>query len=79
MAIKRYVADADNTITNGYEANLTTRGTGANMGASDSMEVFTIWAQRSGSDGASLEKSKALVKLFPLAICCPSVLKHNAK
>ena len=67
MAIKRYVADADNTITNAFEENLSTRGTGANMGASDSMEVFTIWGQRSGSDsGYSLEKSRALVK-FPIS------------
>ena len=67
MAIKRYVADTDNTITNGYESNLSSRGTGANMGASDSMEVFTIWAQRSGSaEGASLESSRALVK-FPIS------------
>lgn len=66
MTIKRYVADADNTITNAFEANLSTRGTAANMGASDSMEVFTIWGQRSGSvEGASLEKSRALVK-FPI-------------
>jgi hypothetical protein len=67
MAIKKYVADADNTITNAFEENLSTRGTGANMGASDSMEVFTIWGQRSGSaTGVSLEKSRALVK-FPIS------------
>lgn len=66
MAIKRYVADSDNTITNAFEENLSTRGTSANMGASDSMEVFTIWGQRSGSaSGASLEKSRVLVK-FPI-------------
>ena len=41
MAIKRYVAESDNTITNAFEANLTTRGTGSNMGAADVLEVFT--------------------------------------
>lgn len=67
MAVKRYTANADNTITNAYEPNLMTLGEKANMGASDSMEVFTIWAQRSSSDdGASLEKSRALVQ-FPVA------------
>ena len=41
MAIKRYFADADNTITNAYKADLTTRGTGANMGAADVLEIFS--------------------------------------
>ena len=67
MAVKRYTADADNTITNAYEPNLMTLGEKANMGASDSMEVFTIWSQRSSSDaGSSLERSRALVQ-FPVA------------
>jgi hypothetical protein len=66
MGIKRYVADADNTITDAFKENLSTRGEEANMGASDSMEVFSIWAQMSSSDdGASLEKSRALVQ-FPI-------------
>ena len=45
MAIKRYTADADNTITDAFEANLQTRGTGSNMGASDIIETFTIYNQ----------------------------------
>ena len=66
MTIKKYIADADTTITDAYEENISDRGDEANMGASDSMEVFSIWAQRSSSDdGASLEKSRALVK-FPV-------------
>ena len=32
MAIKKYTADADNTITNAYQNDLETRGTGANAG-----------------------------------------------
>ena len=35
MGIKRFYATKDNTITNAYANNLTTRGTGSNMGASD--------------------------------------------
>ena len=31
MAIKRFFATKDNTITNAFEENLTTRGTGSNM------------------------------------------------
>jgi len=59
MAIKRYFAKKDNTITNAFEENLTTRGTGANMGASDILEVFSIYAQASST---SAEKSRALIK-----------------
>ena len=40
MTIKRYFAEADNTITNAFQQNLTLRGTGSNMGASDILEVF---------------------------------------
>ena len=35
MAIKRFYAEQDNTITNAFKPNLTTRATGSNMGASD--------------------------------------------
>ena len=62
MAIKRYIATADNTITNAYEANLTTRGTGSNMGAADVVEVFYIYGQVSSSSGVQTEKSRALVQ-----------------
>jgi len=66
MAIKKYIADSDTTITNAYDPNMSDRATDANMGASDSMEVFSIWGQRSSSDdGPSSEKSRALVK-FPI-------------
>ena len=43
MAIKKYIAEKDNTITNAFESNLSTRGTGSNMGASDILEVFSIY------------------------------------
>ena len=42
MSIKRYVADKDTTITDAYRENLISRGTDSNMGASDSLEIFTI-------------------------------------
>ena len=45
--IRRYFATKDNTITNAFEENLTTRGTGSNMGASDILETFSIHAQAS--------------------------------
>jgi hypothetical protein len=66
MAIKRYTADADNTITNAFRASLTSRGTGSNMGAADIVEAFYIYGQVSGSEGVSSEKSRILIN-FPFA------------
>ncbi len=59
MSIKRFFANADNTITNAFASNLTTRGTGSNMGASDILEVFSIYGQASST---SLEKARAMVQ-----------------
>ena len=63
MAILRFTASQDTTISNAFKENLSTRATGSNMGSSDVLEVFNIYAQASTS---SSEKSRALVK-FPLA------------
>jgi hypothetical protein len=63
MSIKRYFANADNTITNAFMDDLRTRGTGANMGQADILEVFSVYAQASTS---SVEKSRALIK-FPVS------------
>jgi len=62
MAIKRYTADADTTITNAYKANLSTRGVSGNMGQSDILEVFSIYAQANTS---SSELERILIK-FPV-------------
>ena len=62
MGIKRYTAISDNTITNAYEADLVTRGTGSNMGLADSLEVFSIYAQ---ANSASYEQTRILTK-FPV-------------
>lgn len=62
MAIKRFSASKTNTITNAFQANLTTRGTGSNMGDADVMEVFSIYGQAST---ASSELSRVLVD-FPV-------------
>lgn len=59
MAIKRYFAIKDNTITNAFKENLTSRATTSNMGASDILEVFSIYGQASS---ASSELSRALVQ-----------------
>jgi len=62
VAIKRYTADADTTITNAYKANLSTRGVSGNMGQSDILEVFSVFAQASS---ASSELERVLIK-FPV-------------
>ena len=59
MPIKKYIASKDTTITDAYKENLITRATEANMGAADSLEIFSIYAQANSS---SLERSRALVQ-----------------
>jgi hypothetical protein len=63
MAIKRYTANADNSITNAFKEDLQTRGTGSNAGAADVLETFSIYAQQSTS---SVELSRILVQ-FPIS------------
>jgi hypothetical protein len=62
MAIRRYVADADNTITNAYKSDLRTRATGSNTGKADVVEVYSIYGRQSTS---SAELSRVLMK-FPV-------------
>ena len=63
MAIRRYYANADNTITNAYKEDFNTRGTGSNMGQADILEVFSLYAQR---DSGSAELSRILIQ-FPIS------------
>jgi hypothetical protein len=62
MGIKRYKASEDNTITNAFKHSLTSRGYDANMGASDILEVFSIYGQATTS---SVESARILVR-FPV-------------
>ena len=64
MAIKRYHASKDNTITNAFKPDLTTRATSSNMGLSDVLEVFSIYGQASGSSGLSSEEARVIIS-FP--------------
>ena len=59
MAVRRFYPTKDTTISNAYRSNLSDRGTNANMGASDILEVFTIFAQANSS---SLETSRILLE-----------------
>jgi len=63
MAVRRYVANADTTITNAFKSNLSTRGTGSNMGLADVSEVFSIYAQ---TNATSSETARVLTK-FPVS------------
>lgn len=63
MPIKKYIANKDTTITNAYKLDLIHRAEDANMGASDSLEMFSIFAQANTS---SVEKSRILVQ-FPVS------------
>jgi hypothetical protein len=60
--IRRYYATKDNTISNAFEENLTTRATGSNMGASDILETFSIYNQVSNSSGISSELERILIE-----------------
>ena len=62
MAIKKYIASADNTISNAFKEDLQTRGTGSNKGAADVLEAFYISGQVSSSSGLSSEKSRIFVQ-----------------
>ena len=45
MSVKKFFATTDTTITNAFKEDLSTRGTDANMGLSDSLEIFYIFGQ----------------------------------
>ena len=62
MTIKKYNASKDNTIASAFKLNLSDRSTASNMGASDILEIFSIFAQASSG---SVEKSRVLVQ-FPI-------------
>ena len=62
MAVKRFVANKDTTITNAFKANLVDRGEDSNQGLSDILEVFGIYGQASS---ASLEEARTLIQ-FPV-------------
>lgn len=63
MSIKRYIAEKDTTITDAFKQNQTERAKLSNMGASDTLEIFSIYAQVTNS---SYEKSRLLIQ-FPIS------------
>ena len=73
MSIKKYVATKDTTITNAFKSNLTSRGTGSNMGLSDVVEVFSIYGQSFSGSTPTTELSRTLFK-FPVTGTAGSIL-----
>ena len=68
MGIYRVFSTKDNTITNAFKLDLRTRATQSNMGASDILEVFSIYgAQSSDSmvDGATSASTRHPSVLIP--------------
>ena len=73
MGIKKYYASKDNTITNAFKANLSDRGTTANMGAADILETFVIHGQTTASvtstpsvqNATNAEQTRFLIQ-FPI-------------
>lgn len=60
MSIKQYTASADTTITNAYKPDSLNRAVYANMGAADSLEIFSIYIS-----GSESQKARILIN-FPL-------------
>ena len=73
MGIKKYYASKDNTISNAFKSDLSTRGTGSNMGAADILEAFVIHGQtndslssgQSEANATAAEQSRILLQ-FPV-------------
>ena len=59
MAIIRFTASLNNTITNAYKEGLQKRATGSNSGKADVLETFSIYARQSTS---SAELSRILLQ-----------------
>lgn len=74
MAIKKYFADKDNTISNAFKSNLINRGEESNMGAADILEAFVIHGQTSASvttspsaaNATNAEQSRFIIQ-FPVS------------
>jgi len=80
--IKRYFATKDNTISNAFEPNLTTRAVSASMGQSDILEVFSIYGQVSSSAGFSTEEARILIEFDLVQIAADKaagIIPSNAK
>ena len=63
MAIKKYIASKDNTITNVFFDGFATRATGSNSGRADILETYSLFGRATTS---SVELSRVLID-FPIS------------
>ena len=68
MSIFRYTASIDNTIVNAFQPNLKTRGTGANCGQADVLEVYSIYGRAPAATASLTTGSQDL---------CPFTLSYT--
>lgn len=62
MAIMKWLAEADTTITNSFKEGLSKKGTNANMGLADALEVFCLHGQVASSGTDSKEIARILIR-----------------
>lgn len=70
MSIMKYTASLDNTIVNAMQENLTTRGTGANCGQADVVEVYSIYGRAPMASASATSGSQGLSRIliqFPIS------------
>ena len=67
MGIKKYFASKDNTITDAFKDDLSTRATGSNMGVADILEAFVIHGQTSASIAAANSEQSRILIQFPVS------------
>ncbi len=72
MAIKKVFATKDTTITDAYRNN-GTRATNANMGAADSLEIFSVYGY---ANPTSVERSRILVQFDIVSL---NILRNQSK
>lgn len=66
MSIKKFYLTKDTTITNAYKEDLKTRATDANMGLSDSLEVFYIYGQTPDPDATEeAKREESRIVIYP--------------
>jgi len=68
MAIKKWVLEADTTITNSFKEGLKNRGSYGNTGAADALEVFSLHGQVADVGAGSKEIARILIRPDVLSI-----------
>ena len=67
MAIKRYYAEKDASITNAFKTDGNTRATGSNMGRADILEVFSLYKTGSTITDNEAQQIMRFLIQFPIS------------